>query len=76
MVSVVLLGTIMNDYMPKHERYDTSKEVQYHVKLDPGETTVTLLRQLQMDFDRFTKRPRTILRQHPKIMNNMITELA
>ncbi|KAL5731410.1 hypothetical protein ACHQM5_004141 [Ranunculus cassubicifolius] len=62
--------------MLKYERLDTARAVWERVREDLGGTTVTRLRQLQMNFDKFIKRPNVTMRQHLTIMNNMITELV
>lgn len=73
---IVLLYHMQNDYMIKYESLPTTKAIWDAVTADLGGTTVTRLRQLQMNFEKFSKRPNVTMRQHLTIMKNMITELA
>lgn len=59
---VVLLAHMCNDYMLKYEKYTIAKSVWDQVKEDFGGTTVTRLRQFQMNFDWFIKHPNVTMR--------------
>lgn len=53
MGQLVLLAHTHNHFMLKYDKYTTTRSVWDQVKEDLGGTTITRLRQLQMNFDRF-----------------------
>ncbi|ESQ44830.1 hypothetical protein EUTSA_v10003344mg, partial [Eutrema salsugineum] len=72
---ITLLSCMQDDLMCKFEEYGTAKGMWEALKDKFGATSATKLRRLNQRFDDYKKRPNQSMRQHLRIMSNMIREL-
>ncbi|ESQ50917.1 hypothetical protein EUTSA_v10023107mg, partial [Eutrema salsugineum] len=72
---ITLLSCMQDVLMCEFEEYETAKGMWEALKDKFGATSATKLRRLNQKFNDYKKRPNQSMRQHLRIMSNMIREL-
>lgn len=72
---ITMLSSMNDDLMCEFEEYDTAKGMWEALKEKFGATSATKLRRLNQKFNDYKKRPNHSMRQHLRVMSNMIREL-
>ncbi|CAA7045970.1 unnamed protein product [Microthlaspi erraticum] len=72
---ITLLSCMQDDLMCEFEEYETAKGMWEALKEKFGATSATKLRRLNQRFSDYKKRPNLSMRQHLRVMSNMIIEL-
>ncbi|ESQ50057.1 hypothetical protein EUTSA_v10002214mg, partial [Eutrema salsugineum] len=72
---ITLLSCMQDDLMCEFEEYETAKGMWEALKDKFGATSATKLRRLNQKLNDYKKRPNQSMRQHLRIMSNMIREL-
>ncbi|CAA7035581.1 unnamed protein product [Microthlaspi erraticum] len=72
---ITLLSCMQDDLMCEFEEYETAKGMWEALKEKFGATSATKLRRLNQRFSDYKKRPNLSMRQHLRVMSNMIREL-
>uniref|UniRef100_A0A1J3IMV5 Retrovirus-related Pol polyprotein from transposon TNT 1-94 n=1 Tax=Noccaea caerulescens TaxID=107243 RepID=A0A1J3IMV5_NOCCA len=72
---ITLLSCMQDDLMCEFEEFETAKGMWEALKEKFGATSATKLRRLNQRFNDYKKRPNLSMRQHLRIMSNMIREL-
>ncbi|VVB01582.1 unnamed protein product [Arabis nemorensis] len=72
---ITLLSCMQDDFMCGFEEYETAKGMWEALKEKFGTTSATKLRRLNQRFNDYKKRPNQSMRQHLRVMSNMIREL-
>ncbi|ESQ44621.1 hypothetical protein EUTSA_v10003350mg, partial [Eutrema salsugineum] len=72
---ITLLSCMQDDLMCEFEEYETAKGMWEALKDKFGATSATKLRRLNQRFNDYKKRPNQSMRQHLRVMSNMIREL-
>ncbi|KAL1219683.1 Retrovirus-related Pol polyprotein from transposon TNT 1-94 [Cardamine amara subsp. amara] len=72
---ITLLSCMQDDLMCEFEEYKTAKGIWEALKDKLGATSATKVRRLNQKFNDYKKHPNQSMRQHLRVMSNMIREL-
>ena len=72
---ITLLSCMQDDLMCEFEEYESAKGIWEALKEKFGATSATKVRRLNQKFNDYKKRPNKSMRQHLRVMSNMIREL-
>ena len=72
---ITLLSCMQDDLMCEFEEYESAKGIWEALKEKFGATSATKVRRLNQKFNDYKKRPNQSMRQHLRVMSNMIREL-
>nr|XP_009791894.1 PREDICTED: uncharacterized protein LOC104239064 [Nicotiana sylvestris] len=70
----IIVSSVVDDLIHECEQYPTTQAIWAHFREAYGSTTVTRLRQLTIKFDTYKKRHDHNVKQHLRVMPNMIAQ--